>query len=214
MDSIIDTIKGSVVNGNHNEIEALVKQAIDAGEDLETVVNEALISAMDVVGEKFAANEIYVPEMLVSAMTMKKGLGIIRPLLKEGEAASRGTVVIGTVKGDLHDIGKNLVTMMLEGAGFKVVDLGVDLSVDSVIEQVRNLKPDVLGLSALLTTTMPEMKRVIEVLEEKGLRGDIKVMVGGAPVDAVFAERIGADGYGEDAAAAVKLAKGFVAASV
>jgi 5-methyltetrahydrofolate--homocysteine methyltransferase len=143
---------------------------------------------------------------------MKKGLDIIKPLLKEGETESKGTIMMCTVKGDIHDIGKNLVNMMLEGAGFDVIDLGVDLTVETVIGQVEKIKPDVLGLSALLTTTMAEMKKVIETLESKGLRDSIKVMVGGAPVDATFAEKIGADGYGKDAAEAVDLARNFVSA--
>jgi 5-methyltetrahydrofolate--homocysteine methyltransferase len=141
---------------------------------------------------------------------MKKGLELLKPLLK-GEGGSRGRILMGTVKGDLHDIGKNLVIMMLEGAGFQVTDLGVDVTVESVVEKVREVQPDVLGLSALLTTTMPEMKRVIDELKSKGLREKVKVMVGGAPVDRKFADQIGADGYGKDAAGAVELARKLLA---
>lgn len=209
MDANLEEIKNAVVMGRHADIEQLVQKAIDDGDNLNAVINEALIGAMDIVGEKFAINEIYVPEMLVSAMTMKKGLELIKPLLTESESETRGTILMGTVKGDLHDIGKNLVLMMLEGAGFEAIDLGVDLSVEKVVEEVEKRKPQILGLSALLTTTMPEMKKVLETLEERGLREKVKVLVGGAPVDAAFAEQIGADGYGKDAAEAVKLAKRF-----
>jgi 5-methyltetrahydrofolate--homocysteine methyltransferase len=211
MSERIGQIKQAVVDGKHNEIESLVQAAVDAKVNLDEIINDALIDAMDVVGKKFASGEIYVPEMLVAAVTMKKGLTILKPLVKDEKAESKGTILMGTVKGDLHDIGKNLVNMMLEGAGFNVVDLGVDLSVDKVVEKVAELKPQILGLSALLTTTMPEMQKVIGVLEEKGLRGSVKVMVGGAPVDAKFAEKIGADGYGKDAADAVQLAKKLIA---
>jgi 5-methyltetrahydrofolate--homocysteine methyltransferase len=211
MNERLDTIKAAVVFGKHGEIVDLVTSAVDAGDDPNRIINEALIAAMDVVGQKFASNEIYVPEMLVSAFTMKKGLEIVKPRLGGEKSKSMGTILMGTVKGDLHDIGKNLVIMMLEGAGFQVVDLGVDLSVEKVVEKVEEIKPRILGLSALLTTTMPEMKRVIEVLEQSGLRQKVKVLVGGAPVDARFAEKIGADGYGKDAAEAVRLAREIVA---
>ena len=211
MSDTVENIKNAVVVGKHNEIEGLVQSAIDEGLPPETVINDGLIAAMDVVGQRFSNNEIYVPEMLVCAVTMKKGLELIKPLLKSDEAKAKGTILMGTVKGDLHDIGKNLVIMMLEGAGFKVVDLGVDMTVEKVIEQVETIEPDILGLSALLTTTMPEMKNVIEALKEKGLRDSVKVIVGGAPLDAGFAEKIGADGFGRDAADAVRLAKSLVA---
>lgn len=211
MNERLETIKAAVVFGKHSEIVDLVRKAVDAGDDPNRIINEALIAAMDVVGQKFASNEIFVPEMLVSAFTMKKGLEIVKPRLGGEKSQSMGTILMGTVKGDLHDIGKNLVIMMLEGAGFNVVDLGVDLSVEKVVEKVEEIKPRILGLSALLTTTMPEMKRVIEVLEQSGLRQKVKVLVGGAPVDARFAEKIGADGYGKDAAEAVRLAREIVA---
>ena len=211
MNERLETIKAAVVYGKHGEIVELVRRSVEAGDDPNRIINEALIAAMDVVGQKFASNEIFVPEMLASAFTMKKGLEIVKPRLGGEKSKSVGTIMMGTVKGDLHDIGKNLVIMMLEGAGFKVVDLGVDLSVEKVVEKVEEIKPRILGLSALLTTTMPEMKRVIEVLEQKGLRQKVKVLVGGAPVDARFAEKIGADGYGKDAAEAVRLAREITA---
>ena len=211
MNEQLERIKEAVVNGKHNDIESLVQAALDDGEDLDQIMDECLIGAMDVVGKNFADGSIFVPEMLIAAVTMKKGLAVLQPLLTGAGVASKGTILMCTVKGDLHDIGKNLVIMMLEGAGFLVIDGGVDLSVEKLVEKVVQVKPQVLGLSALLTTTMPEMEKVIRILEEKGLRGDVKVMVGGAPVDAVFAERIGADGYGKDAAEAVQIAKGFLA---
>ena len=209
MEPILEEIKTNVIGGKHSEIEVLVRQAIDSDIALESIINNALIAAMDVVGERFGNGDIFVPEMLVSAISMKKGLELIKPLLKEDESQSRGKVVLCTVKGDLHDIGKNLVAMMLEGAGFEVIDLGVNTTVESVLCKIDEIQPDVLGLSALLTTTMPEMKKVIEELRAKGIRGQIKIMVGGAPVSAQFAEEIGADAFGKNAAEAVLAARSF-----
>jgi len=202
-------IKTAVIGGQHGEIKDLVQQALDAGMDPGAIINEALIAAMDVVGKDFGDGKIFVPEMLVSAMTMKAGLDVVKPCLVGEDSQTRGTIIMATVKGDLHDIGKNLVSMMLEGAGFKVMDLGTDLSVEKLIDQVKSIQPDILGLSALLTTTMPEMQKVIGELEAQGLRDQIKVLVGGAPVDRAFAEQIGADGYGANAAEAVELARRF-----
>jgi len=211
MTDILETIKDMVVGGKYNDIEEQVQRAVDSGIDLNRLINDALISAMDIVGKRFAASEIYVPEMLVSAKTMKLGLDIIKPLLQSGEAENRGTIVMGTVKGDLHDIGKNLVTMMMEGAGFKIIDLGVDVKIEDLIDTVKKEAVDIIGLSALLTTTMPEMRNVIEALEEAGLRNQLKVIVGGAPIDQGFADKIGADGFGADAVEAVQLARELVA---
>ena len=208
----LETIKSAVIGGKHAEIKSLVQNAVSAGLDPNTIINEALIPAMDVVGKDFGTGKIFVPEMLVSAVTMKAGVDLLKPLLTGDKAQSRGTVIMATVKGDLHDIGKNLVTMMLEGAGFKVVDLGVDLDVQKLIEQVKAIRPDILGLSALLTTTMPEIQKVIGELKAQGLRDKVKVVVGGAPLDRTFAEKIGADGYGANAAEAVALARRFIGA--
>ena len=205
----MDTMKNAVIEGKHRQIKDLVQEALKAGLDPNTIINESLIKAMDVVGNEFGSGRIFVPEMLVSAITMKNALSLLKPLLVGDQAQSRGTVIIATVKGDLHDIGKNLVSMMLEGAGFKVVDLGTDLEVEELLSKVKEIKPQVLGLSALLTTSMPEMRRVIEELELQGLRKDLKVMVGGAPIDRTFAEKIGADGSGADATEAVELARRF-----
>jgi 5-methyltetrahydrofolate--homocysteine methyltransferase len=205
----MEILKNAVIEGKHREIKGLVQEALNAGLEPDAIINESLIAAMDVVGNDFGSGRIFVPEMLVSAITMKSGLSVLKPLLIGGQAQSRGTVIIATVKGDLHDIGKNLVSMMLEGAGFKVVDLGTDLDVEELIGKVKEIKPQVLGLSALLTTSMPEMKRVLEELEMQGLRKTLKVMVGGAPIDRTFAEKIGADGSGADAMEAVELARRF-----
>jgi len=205
----LEAIKNAVIGGKHSEIKELVQQGLNAGLDPNALINDALIAAMDVVGKDFGSGKIFVPEMLVAALTMKNGLDVVKPLLAGDQIQSRGTVVMATVKGDLHDIGKNLVSMMLEGAGFKVIDLGVDLSVEKLLERLKEIEPQVLGLSALLTTTMPEMKRVIQELEAQGIRKNLKVMVGGAPVDRSFAEKIGADGYGANAAEAVELARFF-----
>jgi 5-methyltetrahydrofolate--homocysteine methyltransferase len=210
MEKLIEEIKTTVIAGKHKEIEALIQKAIQEKASLDDLINRALIAAMDVVGDRFAKSEIFVPEMLVSAVTMKKGLDIIKPLLKGNEEQTRGKVILGTVKGDQHDIGKNLVAMMLEGAGLEVIDLGVDVTVEEVIDKINEIQPQVLGLSALLTTTMPEMKNVINLLRDRGIRENVKVMIGGAPVDADFAKRIGADAYGEDAAAAVTIARSFI----
>ncbi len=205
----IALIKEKVIGGKHKEIEELVRAALIDGVDPNRLINEAMISAMDVVGQRFADCQIFVPEMLVSALTMKKGLEIVKAVFK-GDGQSKGKILMGTVKGDLHDIGKNLVIMMIEGAGFQVIDLGVDIVVEKVVEKVREERPDVLGLSALLTTTMPEMKRTIEELKSHGLREKVKVMVGGSPVDRKFARDIGADGYGKDAVEAGALARKLV----
>jgi len=161
MSKLLSTIKEAVVNRKRKEIEGLVGEAIEAGIDPTTIINKGLIEAMDVVGEQFSASDIFVPEMLASALTMKMGLEKVKPLLTSADQPSRGTVLMGTVKGDMHDIGKNIVNMMLEGAGFTVVDLGVDLTLEKLMEEIERLKPDLLGLSALLTTVIPEMERAV-----------------------------------------------------
>ncbi|MGD9136135.1 MAG: corrinoid protein [Desulfobacterales bacterium] len=212
MTDIIDSIRKMVVSGKFREIEMEVQRAVNGGSDLNGLINDALISAMDIVGKRFADGDIFVPEMLVSARTMKLGLEIIKPLLQSGEAEHRGTIVMGTVKGDLHDIGKNLVTMMLEGAGFKIIDLGVDMKIETLLDTIKKGGVDVIGLSALLTTTMPEMENAIAALAEAGLRDQVKVIIGGAPIDQGFADQIGADGFGADAVEAVQLARELVAA--
>ena len=206
----LDMIRDAVIDGKHKEIEDLVRAAIENGVKPGTIINDAMIGGMDVVGKRFSQNQIFVPEMLVSAFTMQKGLDLIKPFLKGQETQPKGTIVMCTVKGDIHEIGKNLVIMMLEGSGFRVIDLGVDITVDKLIQKVEEINPNVLGLSALLTTTMPEMQRAIDELKARGLRDRVNVMVGGAPVNAAFAEKIGADAYGKDAAEAVEISRRFI----
>jgi len=174
---------------------------------VEKILNEALIAGMDIVGEKFKKNEFYVPELLIAARAMKTGMEVLRPILVGKGVKSSGKVVLGTVQGDLHDIGKNLVGMMLEGAGFEIIDLGIDVSSEKFVEAVKENNAHLVGLSALLTTTMPYMKDVIKAMEEAGLREKIKIMIGGAPITQDYADEIGADGYAPDAASAVDKAK-------
>ena len=210
MSDTLQQINDAVITRKRAEIQGLVTRAIEEGIEPKLIIEDGLISAMDVIGKQFSANDIFVPEMLVSALTMKLGLDCVKPLLKGDESEAKGTIILGTVKGDIHDIGKNIVGMMLEGAGFEVVDLGVDLTVEKLVEQIDVIRPDILGLSALLTTTMPEMKNTIQELQTKGLREKMKIMVGGAPVSNSFADEIGADGYGADAAEAVVLARKLI----
>ncbi len=185
---------------------------LDRGWSAEKVLNDALVAGMKIVGDDFRDGILFVPEVLLSANAMKAGMAILRPLLAETGVESIGTVVIGTVKGDIHDIGKNLVAMMLEGAGFEVVDLGINTDVDEFIAALDEHKPDILGMSALLTTTMPYMKVVIDTLQEKGRRDDQIILVGGAPLNQEFGDAIGADGYCRDAAVASEMAKQLVLA--
>ncbi len=210
MNDTLQRIKDGVITRQRNEIQGLVEAAIDEGIDPKSIIDDGLIAAMDVVGQQFSDSDIFVPEMLVSALTMKLGLERVKPLLKSEEGQPKGTIIMGTVKGDIHDIGKNIVIMMLEGAGFEVVDLGVDLTVEKLVERIEAIGPDLLGLSALLTTTMPEMENVLQELGAKGFRDTLRIMVGGAPVSKSFAEKIGADGYGADAAEAVQLARRLI----
>ncbi len=202
MDALKDMEEG-VVKGDRERVVSLVEQAIEGGSAPKDILEDGLISGMDVVGEKFKNGEMFVPEVLLSARAMHAGLDILRPLLTESGMKAKGKVVIGTVQGDLHDIGKSLVSMMLEGAGYDVIDLGADVAVDTFLSTVREKEADIVGLSALLTTTMPVMKQVIERLRDEGLSGRVKVIVGGAPVSSSFAAEIGADGFGRDATAAV-----------
>ncbi len=196
-------IADNLIKGKAPEVKQLVQRAIDAGEDVEKVLNEGLVAGMSVVGAKFKANEFYIPEVLIAARAMKAGMGILRPILAEKNIKGIGTVVLGTVRGDLHDIGKNLVAMMLEGAGFEIIDLGVDVSPEKFIETAKEKKADLVGLSALLTTTMPSMKDVVKAVGDSGLKDKVKVIIGGAPLTQSYADEIGADGYAPDAASAV-----------
>jgi 5-methyltetrahydrofolate--homocysteine methyltransferase len=182
-----------------------VKAELEAGTDISMILDKGLIGALDVVGKKFSDGEMFVPEMLQAARAMKTGLEVLKPYLSSELIASKGTVIIGTVKGDLHDIGKNLVAMMMEGAGFNVVDLGVDVDADKFVKAASEHNADVLGLSALLTTTMPAMENTVAAIKEAGLA--VRTIIGGAPVTETFADQIGADGYSDDAPGAVELAR-------
>lgn len=200
-------IAEDLIQGKAPQVKELVQKAVDEGEDVQKILNEGLLAGMSVVGDKFKKNEFYVPEVLIAARAMKEGMQILRPLLTEEDIKGTGTVVLGTVRGDLHDIGKNLVGMMLEGAGFEVVDLGVDVAPEKFVQVAEEKNADIIGLSALLTTTMPAMKDVISSLNKPDLKGKIKIMIGGAPVTQDYADEIEADGYAPDAASAVDKAK-------
>lgn len=207
---MFEELHSHVIDGNSDEVEELVRDALARGVEPSRILNEGLILPMKEVGDRFESGDFFVPEMLVAARAMESGLNILRPHLLEAGIEPVATAVIGTVRGDLHDIGKNLVGMMLEGAGFDVIDLGADVSPLAFVESVREHKPQIVGMSALLTTTMMAMKDTIVALSEHSLRDQIKVLVGGAPVTQDFASQIGADGYAPDAAAAARLATQLV----
>lgn len=209
---ILEEMSSFLQKGRAKNVKALVTQAMEEGIDPKAILNEGLLSGMMVIGEKFKKNEVFVPEVLVAARAMNAGLTILEPKLVEVGNEPVGKVVIGTVKGDLHDIGKNLVAMMLKGAGFEVFDIGVDADPEKFISEAEEKGADVICMSALLTTTMPNMKVVIDQLQEKGLRDKYIVMVGGAPVNEAFAQQIGADYYTPDAATAAEVARDAVLA--
>ena len=208
-DPSMQEISVNLIHGNNNEVFDLTKDALENGFSANTILDDGLIAGMAIVGVKFRDNIIFVPEVLVAARAMKAGMEHIEPILSASGVEPAGIVVMGTVKGDLHDIGKNLCIMMLRGSGFVVVDLGVDTSPEEFIEAVEDNEAKVLGMSALLTTTMPNMGRTVEAFEEIGSRDIVKVMVGGAPLTQEFADDMGADGYGKDAISCVDLAKSF-----
>jgi len=210
MEKTLEQIKECILKLEMGSIEERVKEALEVGVEPQVILNEAMIAAMDEVGRLFEEGEFFVPEMLVAAKTMQNGLALLKPRLVETGVKSPGKIVLGTVKGDLHDIGKNLVGMMLEGAGFEVIDLGADVPPEGFIEAVQTGEVKIIGLSALLTTTMPNMKSTIDALRGAGLRDNIKVMVGGAPLSDAYAEEIEADGYAPDASRAVKLARSLI----
>lgn len=210
MADIVHQIASNLYDGDDKKVAELVQQALDQGMAPGEVLSGGLIAGMDEVGKDFKAGDLFVPEVLIAARAMRAGMDILRPLLGDSDALSAGKYVIGTVKGDLHDIGKNLVKMMLEGAGFVTIDLGTDVGATDFVNAVREHQPDLLGMSALLTTTMVNMKAIIEALEEAGLRDTVKIMIGGAPVTAAYAEQIGADSYAPDAASAVDVARSLV----
>lgn len=199
--SNLEQIKESVTAGNAKQVKAFTEAAVAEGVGASAILNEGLIAGMNVIGVRFKANEVYVPEVLMAARAMHTGLAAIKPLIASSGIKEKGTVAIGTVKGDLHDIGKNLVIMMLEGAGYRVIDLGVDVPTEKFLKAIEEHHPQVIGISALLTTTMTQMKEAVGALKARA--GKIKVIVGGAPVTPKFADEIGADGYAADAASAV-----------
>ena len=211
MADILATIASELYEGEDETVVELVQKALDQGMAPAEILQGGLISGMDEVGQDFKSGELFVPEVLIAARAMHAGMNVLRPLLTESESAGAGKYLIGTVKGDLHDIGKNLVKMMLEGAGFETIDLGTDVEPQAFVDAVREHKPALIGMSALLTTTMVQMRATVEALEEAGLRDSVKIMIGGAPVTEAFAAEIGADAYAPDAASAVDTARELVA---
>jgi len=210
MADILQKIASKLYQGEEEEVAELVQQSLDQGMDPQEILSGGLIAGMDEVGRDFKAGGLFVPEVLIAARAMHAGMNVLRPLLAESDVSTVGKYLIGTVKGDLHDIGKNLVKMMLEGAGFETIDLGADVEAGDFVASVREHQPNIVGMSALLTTTMVNMKTTIEALEEAGLRDTVKIMVGGAPVTEAFAEEIGADAYASDAASAVEVARSLI----
>jgi 5-methyltetrahydrofolate--homocysteine methyltransferase len=210
MNVILAAINQAILDGNKNQAMAKVDEALKAGLDASTILNDGLIAPMNEVGRLFEDGEYFVPEMLVSARAMQAGLENLKPAMKAADVKSAGTVIVGTVKGDLHDIGKNLVSMMLEGAGYIIRDLGTDVAPEMFVAEVSKGDVDIIAMSALLTTTMPNMKVTIDALKQAGVRENVKIIVGGAPLTDAYALEIGADGYASDASKAVKLARSFV----
>jgi 5-methyltetrahydrofolate--homocysteine methyltransferase len=206
--SILEQMAADLMKGKANDVKAAVEQALSDGMEPGTILNEGLLSGMSVIGARFKRNEVYVPEVLIAARAMKAGMEVLQPRLVSAGVEPKGTAVIGTVKGDLHDIGKNLVCMMLEGGGFKVIDIGIDVSPEKFVEEAKAHDADVLGISALLTTTMTNMKAVVEAVKASGIKA--KVMIGGATVTQAYCDEIGADGYASDAASASDLAASFL----
>ena len=204
-------MQDDLYDGLKEEIPLQVREALGRGKSPQEILDGGLVAGMDIVGVDFRDGILFVPEVLMAANAMKAGMEILRPLLTETGAPQVGTMVVGTVKGDIHDIGKNLVAMMMEGAGFEVINLGINCDADKFLAAIEEHKPDIIGMSALLTTTMPYMKVVVDTLGEEGIRDDIYIMVGGAPVTEKFAKEVGADAYGRDAAVSVDLAKAYMA---
>jgi 5-methyltetrahydrofolate--homocysteine methyltransferase len=212
MEALVQEVYSAVLDGNASEVKVKVQAALDNNIEAETILNSGLIAAMKEVGQLFEDGEYFVPEMLISARAMQSGMTILRPILVAQDIKPIGKVVLGTVKGDLHEIGKNLVSMMLEGSGFQIIDLGTDASPEKFLEAVNTHKPEIVGMSALLTTTMVNMEKTLQLLDENGVRKGLKVIVGGAPITQKFADEIGADGYAADASKAVVIARQLVGA--
>ena len=201
----LNDVSQCVLDGELDEVKALVQQLIDAGVDPITIINDGLIAGMNIVAPLFKSGEMFVPEVMESADTMNEGMKLLKPLITDGDIPSKGKVIIGTVNGDLHDIGKNLLIMMVESRGYTVIDLGVDIKEEDFVAAVKKHKPDIVGMSSLLTTTMMKMDSTIKQLVKDGVRDQIKIIIGGAPITQEFADDIGADGYSEDASTAVEL---------
>ena len=207
MEELFEKMAEVLIAGKEAEVKSLTQEALDKGVSARDILDKGLLAGMDVVGQRFKAGDMFIPEVLLCARCMHGAMDILNPLLSEGDAAGVGTYLIGTVEGDLHDIGKNLVSMMLEGAGFQVIDLGTNITAQQFVEAVKEHQPDILGMSALLTTTMPRMEETIQALKEAGIRDQVKIMAGGAPVTQDFVDKIGGDAYGANAASATEKAK-------
>ncbi len=207
-----NTIADGVIKGNEKLVRQNVQELIDEGSNPLEIINQGLMAGMNVVGARFKKGDMFVPEVMMAARAMNSGIALVKPLINDGDMPSVGKVVIGTVKEDLHDIGKNLVAMMVESAGFNVINIGIDISPEKFAEAIKEHEPDILGMSAMLTTTMMQMKQTIEYLKNEGLRDKVKIIIGGAPVTQQFAEEIGADGYSVDASSAAELCKKLLCA--
>jgi 5-methyltetrahydrofolate--homocysteine methyltransferase len=210
MDPLLEQVYDQIIKGEMGAVPVSVQAAVDVGQPAEDILKQSLVPAMTEVGKKFEEGEYFVPEMLISARAMQSGLAILKPLLVASQVQATGKVIIGTVKGDLHDIGKNLVGMMLEGAGFELIDLGTDVKPEQFVEAVQKHTPDLVAMSALLTTTMPAMRSTVDALVKASVRQQVKVIVGGAPVSEAYATEIGADGFAADASRAAALATSLV----
>ena len=208
--ALMENLTASVIDGDESKVRTIVEEAIRNRMSVKEILNDGLIGAMDIVGVKFREGDVFVPDVLMAARAMKAGMEILKPLFEKSGVQPIGRAVIGTVKGDLHDIGKNLVAMMVEGSGFEVLDLGADVPPEKFVDAVKSTRADLCMMSSLLTTTMPSMKATIDALREAGLRGKVKTLIGGSPVTQAFADSIGADGYGSNATAAVELAKTLI----
>ncbi len=211
MAEILEELKQTIIDMKVEQSSSLAQKALDEAIDPLEILNQAMIPALKVVGERFKRDEIFLPEVMLSAKAFKGAFELLKPKLLEGEYKPKAKVVMGTVQGDVHDIGKNIVCALLEGNGYQVIDLGVNVSTEKFISALRQSGAEILGMSTLLTTTMPEMEKVIQALEKEGLRQKVKVIIGGAPVSAEFAQKIGADGYGEDAQQGVELINSWLA---
>lgn len=203
--AILEDIQNCVLDGELDEIKDLVQKAVDEGIDPTTIINDGLIGGMNIVAPLFKSGEMFVPEVMESADTMNEGMQVVKPLITDADMPTKGKVIIGTVNGDLHDIGKNLVVLMMESRGYTVVDLGVDVKEDQFVAAIKEHKPDIVGMSSLLTTTMMKIDDTIKNINEAGIRNEVKIIIGGAPISQEFADDVGADGYSEDASTAVEL---------